>query len=77
MTKTKQQQHNTLFTAVGVEYYTVWTTQYYCLHFVHCSYTGLQIFIVFFCTLPHSPSDATALSGPGRPRYRGFTITLI
>jgi hypothetical protein len=22
------------------------------------------------------PNDATALSGPGHPRYRGFTITL-
>ena len=36
------------FTAVDVKYKKVWTTDG---HFVHCRYTGLQVFTVFFRTL--------------------------
>ena len=69
-------QSNTVFNAVEVGCYRAG----YCSHFVRCKYTGLQVFIVFFCMLltppmtqqPHPPD-----SGPGPPRNRRFTVTLI
>ena len=41
-------------------YCRVWMTEDYCTHFVHCSYTDLQLFILFFCIilLPSTLSTA-------------------